>query len=104
MLPVVDLRKTRRRLWAVQHRWVRVWGSHITYRRSEYGYEGSVTEVTEVAGMILWHGCTELTEVPSRYKMLYPYPGYSWHGRTDLKEVPGTGMNVEHNLQKFFVG
>ena len=37
-------------------------------------------------------------------KMLYPYPGYLWHGRTELTEVPGTGMNVLQNLQKFFVG
>ena len=26
--------------------------------------------------------------------MLYPYPGYLWHGRTELTEVPGTRMNV----------
>ena len=51
--------------------------------------------------------------------MLYPYPGYLWHGRTELTEVPGTymyerrteltefpgtGMNVRQNLQKFFAG
>ena len=36
-------------------------------------------------------------------KMLYPYPGYLWHGRTELTEVPGTGMNVVQNLQKFRV-
>ena len=50
--------------------------------------------------------------------MLYPYPAYLWHGRTELTEVPGTGMNVvQHlkevlgtgmsvlqNLQRFFVG
>ena len=52
------------------------------------------------------------------FKMLYPYPAYLWHGRTELtevpgtgmnvvqhlKEVPGTGMNVLQNLQRFFVG
>ena len=26
-----------------------------------------------------------------------------WQGRTDLTEVSGTGMNVVHNSQKFFV-
>ena len=47
---------------------------------------------------VLWHGRTELTEVPGGYKkMLYPYPGYCGAGRTELTEVPGTGMNV---LQK----
>ena len=35
--------------------------------------------------------------------MLYTYPGYLWHGRTELTEVPGTGMNVLQNLQKIFV-
>ena len=36
--------------------------------------------------------------------MLYPDPGYLWHGHTELTEVPGTGVNVLQNLQKFFVG
>ena len=36
-------------------------------------------------------------------KMLYPYPGYLWHGRTELTEVPGTGINVVQNLQKYRV-
>ena len=46
VLSVVDLRKTRKRSWAVQHRWVRVRGSHMTYTSSGYGYDESVTEVT----------------------------------------------------------
>ena len=33
---------------------------------------------------VLWHGCTELTEVSGRYEMLYPYTGYCGHGRTEL--------------------
>ena len=56
---------------------------------------------------VLWHGRTELTEVPGRYKMMFPYPGYCGHGRTELteraSEVPGTGMNAIRNFQKFFV-
>ena len=36
-------------------------------------------------------------------KMVYPYPGYLWHGRTELTEVPGTGMNIVQTLLKFRV-
>ena len=63
---------------------------------------GSVTELTEVPGIILWHGRTELTHV---IKMIYPYPGYLWLWRTELPEVPGTGMNVNdiQNSQKIRV-
>ena len=49
------------------------------------------------------HRTSELAEVPGRYKMLYPYPGYLWHGRGELTQVPGTGMNVVQKLQKFRV-
>ena len=67
---------------------------------------------------VLWHGRTELTDVPGRYKNAVPVPrvfmarayrddrsfGHRYESRTELTEVPGTGMNVLHNLQTFFVG
>ena len=34
-------------------------------------------------------------------KVLYRYPGYCGTGCAELTEVPGTGMNVQHNQQKF---
>ena len=49
-------------------------------------------------------GVQNLQNVWAGIRMLYPYPAYLWHGRTELTEVPGTGMNVVQNLQKFFVG
>ena len=52
---------------------------------------------------VLWHGRTELGEVPARYKNAVPVPRVLCHGRTDLTEVSGTGMNVAQNSQKFFV-
>ena len=52
---------------------------------------------------VLWHGRTELTEVPGRYKNAVPVPRVLWHWCTELTEVPGTGMNVVQNLQKFRV-
>ena len=73
------------------------------------------TKLTEVPGTgirvlqnfqkfrVLWHGRTELTEVPGRYENAVPVPRVLWHGRTDLTEVSGTGMNVVQNSQKFFV-
>ena len=85
-----------------------------TRRSSGYGYE-SLTELPEVSGTgmkvlqnfpkfrVLWHGRTELTELPGRYENAVPVPRVLWHGRTDLTEVPGTGMNVVQNSQKFFV-
>ena len=42
----------------------------------------------------MWHGRTELTEVPGRYKNAASVPRVLWHGRADLTEGPGTGMNV----------
>ena len=65
----------------------------------------------------MWHGSTELTEVPRGYKNAVPVPrvlwarayrtsrsfGYGYECRTELPEVPGTGMNVLQNLQKVFV-
>ena len=52
---------------------------------------------------VLWHGRTELKEVPGRYKNAVPVSRVLWQGRTDLTEVPGTGMNVVQNSQNFFV-
>ena len=89
-------------------------GAYRTHRSFGYGYE-CPTELTEVAGTgmkvlqnfqklrVLWHGRTELTEVPGRYKNAVPVPLVLWHGRTDLTEVPGTGMYVVQNSQEFFV-
>ena len=51
---------------------------------------------------VLWHGCTELTEVAGRYENAVPVPRVLWHGRTDLTEVPVTGMNVVQNSQQVF--
>ena len=67
---------------------------------------------------VLWHRRTELKEVPGRYEIAVPIPrvyvalayrtyrssGYGYESRTELTEAPGIGMNVLHNLQKFFVG
>ena len=52
---------------------------------------------------VLWHGLTELTEVPGRYKNAVPVPWVLWQGRTVLTEVPGTDMNVVQNSKKLFV-
>ena len=49
---------------------------------------------------VLWRGCTELTEVPGRYRNAVPYHGYF---STVDQIVPGTGMNVVQSSQKFFV-
>ena len=89
-------------------------GSYRTHRRSGYGYE-SPTELTEVPGTgmkvsqnsqkfrVLWHGCTDLTQLPGRYKNALPVPLVLWHGRTGITKVPGTCMNVAQNSRKFFV-
>ena len=93
---------------------VRVWESYRTSRSFGYGY-GSVTELTEVPGIVarayITHGTSGRVQ-----KMLYPYPGYCGTGRTELTssgygyecpteltEVPGTGMKVLKNFQKFRV-
>ena len=52
---------------------------------------------------VVWHGHTERTKVPGRYKKAVPVPRLLWHGRADLTEVSGTGTNVVQNSQKFFV-
>ena len=87
--------------------------AYRTYRSSGYGYE-CPTELTEVPGTgmrvlensqkfrVLWHGRTQLTEVPRRYENVVPVPRVLCHGRTDVTEVPGTGMNVVQNSPTFF--
>ena len=86
-------------------------GAYRTHRSSGYGYEWP-TQLTEVPGTgmkvlqnfqkfgLLWHGRTELTEVPGKHKNAVPVPQVLWHWRTELTEVPGTGMNVLQNSQK----
>ena len=81
---------------------VRVWGSYITYRSSAYGY-GSVTDLTEVPGVVALAYITHRSSGQVSYKNAVPVPGYLWHWRTELGEVPGTGMNVVQNLKKFRV-
>ena len=106
---------------------VRVWGSYRTYRSSGYGY-GSVTDLTEVPGIVA-RACTELTQVPGRYKNAVPASrvyakrayrayrssGYGYECRTELTEVlcrvipgvntPGMVLYVpyEHNLGRFTI-
>ena len=68
---------------------------------------------------VLWHGRTELTEVPGRYKnavsvprvfvalayRIYRSSGHGYESRTEeVTEVPGTVMNALQSLQRFFVG
>ena len=81
--------------------WARVWESYRTSRCFGCGY-GSVTELTEVPGIVarayITHRSTGWV-----LKMLYPYPRYYDTGRTELTEVPGTGMNGLQNSQKFRV-
>ena len=74
---------------------------------------GSVTELTEVPGIV-----ARAYRTHNSYKNDIPAPRVfvaltyrtsrsSWYAhecRTELPEVTGTGMNVLHNLQKFFVG
>ena len=81
---------------------VRVWESYKTSRSFGYGY-GSVTELTEVPGIVA-QGRTELTEVPGGYKICYTRtPGIVARGVQNSTEVPGKGMNVLQNSQKFRV-
>ena len=80
---------------------VRVWESCRTSRSFGYGY-GSVTELTEVPGIVARAYRTHRSSGRVQ-KMLYPYPGYCGTGRTELTEVPGMGMNVLQSSQKLFV-
>ena len=79
----------------------RVWKSYRTSRSYGYGY-GSVTELTEVPGIVA-RAYRNHRSSGQVHKMLYPYPAYCGSGRTELTEVPGTGMNVLQNSQKFRV-
>ena len=54
-----------------------------THRRSGYGGTGVHNSQKFRAGI----------------KLRYPYPGCLWHGLTELTEVPGTGMNVVQNYR-----
>ena len=87
---------------------VRVWESYRTSKSFGYGY-GSVTELTEVPGIVArayrthrssGYGCecaTELTEVPGTgMKVLQNFQKYRalWHGPTELTEVPGRYKNA----------
>ena len=81
---------------------VRVWKSYRTSRSFGYGY-GSVTELTEVPGIVARAYRTHRSSGRVQ-KILYPYPGYCGTWRTELTEVPGTGMKVLQNLQKFRAG
>ena len=70
---------------------------------------GSLTALPEFSGTgmkvlqnsqkfrVLWHGRTELTEVPGGYERCCTRTRVLWHGSTELTEVPGTGMNVLQN-------
>ena len=92
------------------------------------GY-GSLTEHSAVSGAgmevlqyaqkfrVLWHGRTELTEVPGGYKRCctrtpgivarsyrsYRSSGNGYECRTELTEVLCTGMDAVQNSQKFRV-
>ena len=93
---------------------VRVWESYRTSRSFGHGYE-SVPELPEVPGM--WHGRTELTEVPGGYERCCTRtPGIVARGVQDSQTVwvrvcmsyrtnrsSGTGMKVLQNFQKFRV-
>ena len=39
----------------------------------------------------------------ARYTNVVPVPWVLWHGLTELTEVPGTDMNIVHNSHKFWV-
>ena len=94
---------------------VRVWESYRTSRSFGY-WHGSVTELTEVPGIVARAYRTHRSSGRVQ-KMLYLYPGYCGTGAyrthrrsgyghecpTELTEVPDTGMKVLQNLQKFRV-
>ena len=80
---------------------VRVWESYRTSRSFGY-WHGSVTELTEVPGIVARAYRTHRSSGRVQ-NMLYPYPGYGGTGGTELTQVPGTGMNVLQNPQKFRV-
>ena len=80
---------------------VRVWESYRTSR--SFGYEhGSVTELTEVPGIVARAYRTQKSSGWVQH-ILYPYFGYCGTDRTELTEIPGTGMKVLLNFRKFWV-
>ena len=80
---------------------VRVWKFYRTSR--SFGFEyGSVTELTEVPGIVA--RSYRIHRSSGRVQnVLYRYPGYCGTGRTELTEVLGMGMNVMRNSHKFRV-
>ena len=78
---------------------VRVWEAYRTSKSFGYGY-GSVTEVTEVPGIVerAYRTHRSFGRVQN---MLYPCSGYCGMGRTELTEISGTGIKVLLNFQKF---
>ena len=66
---------------------------------------------------VLWHGRTEHTEVPGRYKnavlvsrvfvarayRAYRSSGYGYECRTELTEVPGTGQGCAYDWVCLFL-
>ena len=99
---------------AVPIPWVLWHGSYRIHRSSGYGYD-SLTEIPELLGTgvkvlqnfqnsrVLWHGRTELPEVPGRYKHDVPVPRVFAAPRAERPEIPDTVMSVLQKLQKFFV-
>ena len=80
-------------------------GLYRTHRSSGYGCK-SFTELPEVPGTgmkvvqnfqtfrVLWHGRTEITEVPGRCENAVPVPRvFVARGGTELTNAPGTGKN-----------
>ena len=63
------------------------------------------TEVLESSQKlrVLWHGRTELTEVPGSYENAVPVPRVFWHGSAEVTDAAGTGINVIQNLERFRV-
>ena len=78
-----------------------VWDSYRTSRSFGYGY-GSVTEITEVPGIVARAYRTHRSSGQVQER-LYRFPGYCGTRLTELTEVPGTGMNVVQNFLKFRV-
>ena len=80
---------------------VRIWESYRTSRSFGYGH-GSVTELTEVLGIVARAYRTRRTSGRVQ-NMLYTYPGFCGTGITELTEISGSGMKVLKNFQKFLV-
>ena len=81
----------------------RVWESYRIHNSSGYRY-ASLAEITEVPGRCtnVVYACTR-TRSRVFLKWHIPVPRVLYHGRTELTEVPGTGMKLVPNLQAFRV-